>query len=171
MKNINNPPQNYDTLEDNSFIAERGNCYKHFHPTKNYSSGGAGLVATAEDYAIFAATLASGGVSENGYRLLKPESIEKMKELQFDGLNVNNNYTCVQGKDYGYGLGVRVRTNALDCGIPKGEFGWDGAAGSYVLVDTDNAISITMGMNILDWPKVFKGEHLAIAKLIYEELI
>ena len=171
MKNtdyINNPPTNYDILEDNSFEVEKGNTYKHFHPTKNYASGGAGLVATAEDYAIFADTLASGGIAENGYRLLKPETIEKMKELQFDCLNVKNNYTCVQGKDYGYGLGVRVRTTPLECGIPVGEFGWDGAAGSYTLVDTDNGISVTMGMNILSWPIVFKGEHLAIAKLIYE---
>ena len=76
----------------------------------------------------------------------------------------------MQGKDYDYGLGVRVRREPLECGIPKGEFGWDGAAGSYVLVDTDNGISVTMGMNILDWPKIFSGEHLAIAKLIYEGL-
>ena len=94
-----------------------------------------------------------------------------MKEIHFDSVNLECTYTCVQGKDYGYGLGVRVRTTPLECGIPKGEFGWDGAAGSYVLVDTDNNISITMGMNILDWPKIFKGEHLAIAKLIYEDLI
>ena len=170
-KNVNTPPTNYDILEDNSFVLERGNTYKHFHPTRNYSSGGAGLVATAEDYAIFADTLASGGSTKDGYSLLKPETIEKMKELQFDALNVKNKYTCIQGKDYGYGLGVRVRTVPLECGIPKGEFGWDGAAGSYVLVDTDNQISVTMGMNILDWPKVFTGEHLAIAKLIYEDLL
>ncbi len=169
-RNRDNPPTNYDILEDNSFVVQRGNSYKHFHPTKRYVSGGAGLVATAEDFAIFSSTLASGGKAENGYSLLKPETIEKMKEIQFHGLNVNNNYAYIQGNDYGYGLGVRVRTVPLECGIPVGEFGWAGAAGSYALVDTDNQISITMGMNILSWPKVFADEHLAIAKLIYEDL-
>jgi CubicO group peptidase (beta-lactamase class C family) len=167
---VNNPPKNYDIVE-NGFELEKGNMYKHFHPTRKYCSGGAGLVSTTEDYAIFADTLASGGVTKDGYRLIKPETIEMMKEIQFDCLNVKNNYTCVQGKDYGYGLGVRVRTVPLECGIPKGEFGWDGAAGSYVLVDTDNGISVTMGMNVLNWPEIFRGEHLAIAKLIYEDLI
>ena len=166
-----NPPTNHDILDDLSFVAERGNSYKHFHPTKNYASGGAGLISTTEDLALFADALASGGKTKNGYSLLKPESIEKMKESHFHALNVDNNYTCVQGTDYGYGLGVRVRTSPLECGIPVGEFGWDGAAGSYILVDTDNGISIAMGMNILNWPKVFRGEHTEIAKLIYEDLI
>ena len=170
-KYTDNPPVCYNILEDNSFEKENGDCYKRFHPTKNYSSGGAGLISTTEDYAIFADTLASGGTAANGYRLIKPETIEKMKEVQFDCLNVKNNYTCVQGKDYAYGLGVRVRTVPHKCGIPGGEFGWDGAAGSYTLVDTDNKISVTMGMNILSWPQVFTGEHLAIAKLIYGELV
>lgn len=168
---IDNPPASYSILENDSFALENGDCFRGFHMTKNYVSGGAGLVATAEDYAIFADTLASGGKAKNGYQLIKPESIEEMKKPQFDCLNVKNSYTCVQGKDYAYGLGVRVRTAPLECGIPVGEFGWDGAAGSYTLVDTDNKISITMGMNILGWPKVFNGEHLAIARLIYEDLI
>ena len=167
---INNHPTCYDILPDNSFVPERGNTYKHFHPTKKYVSGGAGLISTAEDLALFADTLACGGIATNGYVLLKPETIDKMKESHFHALNVNNNYTCVQGTDYGYGLGVRVRTAALECGIPVGEFGWDGAAGSYILVDTDNGISIAMGMNILNWPQVFRGEHTEIAKLIYEEI-
>ncbi len=170
QKYINNPPTNYDIVE-NGYEPQKENSYKRFHPAKNYASGGADLVGTAEDYAIFAAALASGGTSKDGYRLLKRETIEKMKEIHFDCLNVKNNYTCVQGKEYGYGLGVRVRTVKDPSGIPVGEFGWDGAAGSYTLIDTDNAISITMGMNIMNWPEIFRGEHLAIARLIYEEII
>ncbi len=167
---IDNPPTNHDIVEG-GYEHEKGNSYKHFHPTKNYASGGAGLISTTEDYAIFGDALASGGRGANGYQLLKPETIEKMKEIHFLAIDVDNNFTCVQGKDYGYGLGVRVRTKALECGIPVGEFGWDGAAGSYVLVDTDNGISITMGMNIMNWPQVFRGEHTEIAKLFYEELV
>ena len=77
----------------------------------------------------------------------------------------------MQGKDYGYGLGVRVRKAALDCGIPAGEFGWDGAAGTYVLVDTKNKISVVIGFNILEWPRIFAKDNLAIAERIYKELL
>ena len=164
------PPTLYDPTE-NGYSIRSKDYYASTHPVKNYRNGGSSLISTAEDYAIFADTLAAGGRAKNGYRLINPESIEMMKKVEFDSVDVKNTVTCVQGTDYGYGLGVRVRTKALDCGIPVGEFGWDGAAGSYVLVDTDNGISITMGMNIMNWPVVFKGEHLAIAKLIYEDLI
>ena len=167
---VQNPPINHEITED-GFIKERGNSYKHFHPTKNYVSGGASLISTVEELSIFADTLAAGGRAKDGYRIVKPETIEKMKEIQFGGLSVKNHYTCVQGTDYGYGLGVRVRAVPHPSGIPVGEFGWDGAAGSYVLIDTDNNISITMGMNILSWPTVFIGEHLAIASRIYEALL
>jgi CubicO group peptidase (beta-lactamase class C family) len=170
QKYIKNPPTVYDIVE-NGYEPEKENTCRRFHPTKNYVSGGGGLISTVKDYAILADTLAAGGTGENGYRLLKPETIEKMKGVQFDCLNVKNNYTCVQGKDYAYGLGVRVRTVKDSSGIPVGEFGWDGAAGSYTLIDTDNAISITMGMNVMNWPEIFRGEHLAIARLIYEEII
>ena len=156
---------------DGGFEIDASDFYKQRHPTKNYRNGGSSLISTVSDYAKFADTLALGGISAKGYRLIKPETIEKMKEIQFDSLDIKSTYTCVQGKDYGYGLGVRVRTKPLECGIPKGEFGWDGAAGSYILVDTDNKISITMGMNIMNWPAIFRGEHLAIAKLVYEEII
>ena len=156
---------------DGGFEVDTRDFYKTRHPTKLYRNGGSSLVSTVDDYAVFADTLACGGITESGYRLIKKETIEKMKEPHFDSLNIKSTYTCIQGTDYAYGLGVRVRTAPLECGIPVGEFGWDGAAGSYVLVDTDNEISITMGMNVMDWPQIFRGEHLAIARLIYEELL
>ena len=169
-KHIENTPIVHVITEDGFEVDER-NIYITRTPVKNYRNGGSSLVSTVSDYAIFADTLAMGGTAKNGYRLLKPETIEKMKEIRFNSVDIKSAFTCVQGKDYGYGLGVRVRTNALDCGIPVGEFGWDGAAGSYVLVDTDNKISVTMGMNVLDWPKIFTGEHLEIAKLIYKAVL
>lgn len=169
-KHLPTPPALFK-VTDSGLERESGELYASRHPTGNYRNGGSSLVSTVRDYSVFADTLASGGISENGYRLIKPETIEKMKERQFDALDIKSSFTCVQGTDYAYGLGVRVRTRALECGIPVGEFGWDGAAGSYVLMDTDNGISITMGMNILSWPKIFTGEHLNIAKLIYEEIL
>lgn len=44
--------------------------------------------------------------------------------------------------DYGYGLGVRVREKDSEFGVKKGEFGWDGACGSYWLSDIDSGVSV-----------------------------
>ena len=141
-------------------------------PTKLYESGGAGLISTVDDYAIFADALANGGVAKNGYRVLKAETIELMTTEQVKKLSVNSGFTCIQGDDvYGYGLGVRVRQTATDWGLGKGEFGWDGAACSYVMIDAEKEVSVFIGMHIRNWPFVFKGKHLEIVKAIYEEFI
>lgn len=51
------------------------------------------------------------------------------------------------------------------------KYGSYGAAGMYVLMDCKNRISVTIGLNILDWPSVFYGEHLEIVKRIYGEIL
>ena len=56
----------------------------------------------------------------------------------------------MKGKDYSYALGVRVRTKEGMRGEPVGEFGWDGAAGAYCLIDMDNRISIHYVQHVLD---------------------
>lgn len=76
----------------------------------------------------------------------------------------------MQGIEYGYGLGVRVRKTATEWGLPKGEFGWDGASGSYLMVNPVRKISVVMAMNVKGWPKIFQDKHLEIVRLIYENV-
>lgn len=147
------------------------NAYYNFMITSEFESGGAGLISTVEDYMLFAETLACGGVSKKGYRLLSKESIDLMSENHISDISVNNSFSCIQGDEYAYGFGVRTRTIQSKCGVPVGEFGWDGAAGSYLLVDRKNNISIVIGLNVLNWPSFFKGEHLQIVEKIYSELL
>lgn len=138
-------------------------------PTKNYESGGGGLISTIEDYSIFAQMLANGGVSSTGKRIVGENVLRIMASEQISQLNIKNQFTCIQGGDYGYGFGVRVRTVATDWGLPQGEFGWDGAAGSYLMIDPINKVSIVIGMNVKNWPSIFQDKHLEIVKLIYEK--
>ncbi|MBE5744428.1 MAG: beta-lactamase family protein [Clostridiales bacterium] len=132
------------------------------HPS--YESGGGGLKGTVEGYSKFLQGLLSG-------KLLKEETLDIMTQNCVSDFSVKNSYTCVQGKDYGYGLGVRVRKVETDWGLPIGEFGWDGAAGSYALVDRKNKITITIGMHVRNWPDVFINEHLKLVELIYKQFI
>lgn len=137
-------------------------------PSDRFDSGGAGLIGTVADYAKFGVALANDGLTKNGYRLLSPESVLKMRTPQIDFLSVENSFTCVQGSDYSYGFGVRTRTVPTEFGLGVGEFGWDGAAGTYLMVDPIKNISIVMGMHVLVWPNIFKGKHLEIVKKVYE---
>ena len=140
-------------------------------PSSDFDSGGAGLIGTVEDYAKCAATLANDGVAANGYRLLTPESIALMRKPHIESLQIENEFTCAQGKAYSYGLGVRTRTEPTDFGLMPGEYGWDGAAGAFLLVDPNTQISITMGMHLRGWPEVFRNGHLQIVEQIYKTFI
>lgn len=137
---------------------------------ENYDSGGAGVIGNVEEYARFADLLACGGKSEDGYMLLKKGTVDLLRQETIASLNVDNSFTCVQGDDYGYGLGVRVRKKQTDWGLPVGEFGWDGAAGTYIMADPINKISIVIGMHLRGWPNVFKGEHLRLVQCVYEDM-
>ena len=160
-----------DTYFANAKGIEKGNGDNELVFTENYDSGGAGLISCVEDSARFAQTLACGGVWKNGYRLLNEDSLLKIRTCHSGQISVQNTFTCIQGNDYGYGLGVRVRLKELEWGLPKGEFGWDGAAGSFLLVDTENNLSIVVGMNLVEWPNVLEGAHMKICEKIYKEIL
>jgi CubicO group peptidase (beta-lactamase class C family) len=137
--------------------------------TDNYDSGGAGAISCVDDYVKFGKTLACGGVGENGYRLLQEDTLKQIYTAGQKSLRMQNTFTCVQGEDYGYGLGVRVRKTPTEWGLPAGEFGWDGAAGTYLMVDPVHQISIVVGMHLRNWPVVFAGEHLKLVQCAYED--
>lgn len=50
---------------------------------------------------------------------------------------------------YGYGLGVRTLIDDSRSRSPIGEFGWDGAAGCYVLIDPKNQVGLFYAQEIL----------------------
>ncbi len=137
-------------------------------PTPAYESGGAGLSSTVEDYIRFADALACKGEGANGYRLVDEETVRLLATTQIS-CAVENGFTCVQGQDYGYGLGVRVRQTPTPWGLSEGEFGWDGAAGAYLMVDPERELAVVMGMHVRNWPAVFKDKHLEIVKSIYKQ--
>ncbi len=139
-------------------------------PFTNWDSGGAGLMSTANDYYKFSKMLANNGLTGEK-RFIEKQTIELWRSEQVKGLDVKNEFTCAQGKDYSYGLGVRTRIRETEFNLPIGEFGWDGADGSYLMVDTKNNVSVVFAMHNRGWTSFFLGKHLEIVKLIYENLI
>ena len=122
-----------------------------FRITDEYQSGGAGLVSTTEDYALFLDALACGGVGKNGNRVLSEELVKLMGTNQLSGKALEDFDKLRKG--YGYGLGVRTHLDPSSSGSlsPIGEFGWDGAAGAFALVDTKNKLSLTYLQQMYGW--------------------
>lgn len=132
----------YDEGDNQANIIEKENPYIL---TSKYQSGGAGIVSCVEDYMLFANELT------NGERLLKRSTVDLMRAGHISG----NVYTDFQNCKPGYSYGLGVRTNIDNRFSARGEFGWDGAAGSYVLMDPDNHITIFYATHIKD-----RGEYL-----------
>ena len=76
----------------------------------------------------------------------------------------------MQGGDYGYGLGVRIRQVATDWGLNKGEFGWDGAAASYGLVDPVKRVSLFFATEVMGCNYAYHYIHPLLRDLAYEGL-
>lgn len=136
-----------------------------------YESGGAGLISTAEDYAKFADAMANGGVGANGARILKTETIEEMRKDQLCGFLDDPAFGCAAGPGYSYGLGVRTRIDQNEGQRSSiGEFGWDGAAGSYLMMDPKYGLSIVFTMHVRNWPAMIGLSHGEIRDLTYDAL-
>lgn len=132
--------------------------------TKNYESGGAGLVSCTEDYALFLDALSCGGMGKTGKRILSPLTVELMGINHLKGKQLDDFYDLRPG--YGYGLGVRTHIDKTKSGSlsPIGEFGWDGAAGAFSMVDTKNKISLTYFQHVSRWdPKM----HIELRNALY----
>lgn len=122
-----------------------------YNLSDEYQSGGAGLVSCTEDYAIFLDAMANGGRAKNGSRILSSPTIELMKTNHLNEKQLED-FQNIQ-KGYGYGLGVRTHIDKTVSGSisPLGEFGWDGAAGAFSMVDTQNKLSLTYFQEMHGW--------------------
>lgn len=130
--------------------------------TINYESGGAGLISCVEDYGKFVTELA------NGNRLLKKESIDLMRKDHLDAQTKQEFELVKHG--YTYGLGVRV--SGQKDAITKGEYGWDGAAGSYAIIDPDTHIAVFYATHIKNYGEyLYDKLHPAIRDAVYEAIL
>ena len=108
-----------------------------------YQSGGAGLISSVKDQILFADALANYGVGKNGNRILSKFGVELMSANHLDPASLADFTKIGQVKGYGYGYGVRTNMNPAMNGnlSPVGEFGWDGARGSYFSCDPKNRVA------------------------------
>ncbi len=134
-------PTLYTVRGVNQFERTENNNPFIYGDDSEYESGGAGLVSCTADYIKFADAMAHMGVSALGERILNEETVELMRYP-----HVTDKFEHYMFKQWGYdyGLGVRTMQHPKISGssVSVGEFGWDGAAGSYVLIDPKHKLSM-----------------------------
>ena len=135
--------------------------------TEHYESGGAGLTSTTADYAIFLDALACNGMSKTGYRLLQSDTVALMSRNHLTGQALEDFHALHPG--YGYGFGVRTHMDKAESGSlsPFGEFGWDGAAGAFSLVDRENRLSISYFQHVHETGYAFQRR---LRNALYQDL-
>ena len=147
-----------------------------FQLTDRYESGGAGLYSCLEDYSRFADAMACGGLGLTGNRILKPETVAQMCSDHLTGFVKEDAFGTCAGHGYSYGLGVRTLISKEHGQRSSlGEFGWDGMAGTYIMMDTKYDLSIVFTMHVSGWPSCIgdgrKGlGHAPIRDLTYDIL-
>ncbi len=121
-------------------------------PGTEYESGGAGLISSLGDYIKFTDALACGGVSYLGNRIISENTLKMMRtncitdEMK---LAYHKKWSALDG--YGYGFGVRCEPD-FSYGIvaSPSEFGWHGAAGSYMIIDPETKTSLFYAQHMLN---------------------
>lgn len=136
-----------------------------------YDSGGAGLYSCVDDQIRLLTVLANGGITEDGYSLLKPETVAMM---QVDQLSNDARLSFWSTRLYGYSWGLcgRVHVNPFASGSRSsiGEFGWDGAAGAFALVDPNQRLALYFGTHIRSCDYLHHMVHPTLRNLVYEGL-
>lgn len=131
-------------------------------------SGGAGLLSTSKDYAIFLQMMLNNGVY-NGTRILSRKSVELMTANHLDG----DHYKDVKFPwdwGVGFGLGFSVTTNAGDRGVlgSLNEYGWGGAYHSSYWVDPKENLIVVYFTQVAP---ISLDDHQKLRNLIYQSIV
>ena len=146
-------------------------CKNKYCLTDNYDSGGAGLYTSPADQIKLLTALANGGKAPDGTQILSPETIAMMGENRLcDAARADFMPSRLYG--YSWGLCGRVHVDPFlsDSRSAKGEFGWDGATGSFAMVDPTNEVALYFGLHVFSCQFVYHHVHPLLRDMTYEAL-
>ena len=73
--------------------------------------------------------------------------------------------TMKPSESEGYALGMRV--HLVDDDFPKGEFGWDGAAGALAVIEPKRRMSVFYVQHVLNYLPNYAQLHPELMRRIY----
>ena len=161
----------YDYIPEQNCSVRRRNQENPYYlgMDSGYESGGAGLISCPDDYILFADAMSNHGKTQTGEWILSPASVDLMRTNALDAQAKADYWQWERG--YGYGLGVRTLEAPGRGGTMGnyGEFGWDGAAGAFVLIDPDEELALYYtqsvgGCNSILHPRIRHVLYAAVSK-------
>ena len=152
---------------DEGIVPMEQSC--NYQLSENYESGGAGLVSSTEDYAKLGDALACGGVSAEGVRILEAETVESFKKNLLCEAGLKEIAENMGRKGYGYGCGMQILMHPEEIGstAPAGIFGWDGAAGSCIQMDTASKTSFVYVQHVRNCGMAYDTIHPTLRDIVF----
>lgn len=127
-------------------------------------SGGAGLLSTAIDYAIFLQMVLNGGTYD-GTRILSRKSVELMTVNHLDKIP----YTWSEGTGFGLGFSIITDLGASGAMGSKGAFGWGGAYNSVFWADPKEDLLVVYFTQVR--PSSLIDDKNILRALVYQSII
>lgn len=108
-----------------------------------FESGGAGLVSTIDDFAVFTQMLLNKG-TYNGNTILSAKTVEFMTSahLSPELQSYINQWENLPGYTYANLMRIMQDPGAAVSMSSKGEYGWDGWLGTYMMNDPANNLTL-----------------------------
>lgn len=159
--------QQYETAPDGQVVLKEQSC--NYQLSKAYESGGAGLISCTEDYIKLADTVACGGVSKDGIRIISEKSINTIKTNLLCDASMKEIAENMGRVGYGYGVGMQVFLNPekVNSPAPSGIFGWDGACGSAIMMETRTKTSVVFTMHVRGFGIAYSTIHPKIRDIVF----
>jgi CubicO group peptidase (beta-lactamase class C family) len=134
----------YSSASDGTIVrapeGSKGQGHYADGPKKSFA-GGAGLLATARDYATFLEMIRNGGAL-HGVRILAPRTVELMTTNQSGTLHSRG------GLGFGFGFETVDRYGAKGM-AEVGAFGWSGAYGTVYQVDRSSGLVLVLMIQLM----------------------
>lgn len=125
-----------------------------------YYAGGAGLVSTIKDYAIFLQMMLNGG-EYNGKQILSRHCVEMMTKGQIGSIPFGDD-------TFGLGFAITTEKGSLKLGVSPGSFAWGGFFGTDYWADPKEKI---VGEIFLQQAPLTHNElHSKFKVLVYQAL-
>jgi CubicO group peptidase (beta-lactamase class C family) len=138
------------------------------------ASGGGGLYSTTGDYLRFAQMLLNGGTL-GGVRILAPSAVDLMRSNKLPERLMTGKFGIglqTMRPGFGFGYDVAVFEDPLTAGTTagRGSYLWDGAAGTWFLIDPANDVVFVGMIQRMLAPGMRDYEQLSRA-LTYQALV
>jgi CubicO group peptidase (beta-lactamase class C family) len=157
------------TAPGNAFLMERPG-------DMTFTSGGAGLWSTLDDYLSFARIFVSGGAVD-GIRVLAPETLalmttNRLTPEQRANATLLGRRPFATGHGFGMGVAVVIEPESAaptPCGGGAGSVGWPGAYGGWWRADpNDGTVLVFLAHSMVSLEQLARGLGLDVFSAIFQ---